>query len=500
MKEKKNIDRIFQEKFKDFEMEPREKAWENISARLDKKDKKGPLIIPLWFKIGGVAAVLAIILASLLFTNVQNPTNGEPSVVFDEPENSTDKEDSIKNSSNEVSGDKNNSDQIASENEIKENSESDKMNSSSNNNSRANTAIAAENTANKSNNNPNTIKRNTVNPENSKKKTNAIVSNELSDKKAIENDTDSPEIINDSDQSGKTAIASQTDSEKAAKDTIPQESILKEENALAEVEKEKNRGEEEETEIAEADTKKLRLSTFAAPVMYKNLGSGNELSNQLASNSTSSEVTLSYGVKIAYKISNKLKIRTGISKIDINKNTQDILYSPSAMSAGFENISPVEDNIEIRSNNNTPSPSGTGPAPLPNFGGENNNNSLTNSIATPGELNQQFGYIEVPVEIEYALIDKKFGLNIIGGGSSLFLDNNRVQLVSGEMKTDLGEATNINSTSFSTNIGVGMDYKLTDKFSISVEPIFKYQINTFDRVNNVQPVNFGVYSGLSFRF
>jgi len=121
-------------------------------------------------------------------------------------------------------------------------------------------------------------------------------------------------------------------------------------------------------------------------------------------------------------------------------------------------------------------------------------------VSTPGEIRQQFGYIEIPLELEYSLIDSRFGLNIIGGGSSLFLDNNRVDLVSGNAKTKLGEATNINSTSFSTNIGVGMDYKLTDKFSISVEPIFKYQLNTFSNVNNVRPINFVVYSGLNFRF
>ncbi|MGA8855097.1 MAG: hypothetical protein WB492_13055, partial [Christiangramia sp.] len=146
-----------------------------------------------------------------------------------------------------------------------------------------------------------------------------------------------------------------------------------------------------------------------------------------------------------------------------------------------------------------PSPDQDNLSGLPSAG-FGSNSFASSSIAVPGEIKQQFGFIEVPLELEYALIDKKFGLNIIGGGSSLFLDNNRVNLISGDNKTELGEASNINSTSFSTNIGLGMDYKLTDKFSISVEPIFKYQLNTFNNVDNVQPINFGVYSGLNFRF
>ena len=40
MKEKKNIDRIFQEKFKDFEKEPSEKVWSSIASKLDEKEEK----------------------------------------------------------------------------------------------------------------------------------------------------------------------------------------------------------------------------------------------------------------------------------------------------------------------------------------------------------------------------------------------------------------------------------------------------------------------------
>ena len=487
MKEKKNIDRIFQEKFKDFEAEPHEKVWDNIASKLDKKDKKRPLIIPLWLKVGGVAAVLALILASLLFTNNQNSVTGEPEVVFENPDKSTEVKNSNKDSSEENNKTNTSEEQIAAE-EKDDVSENDEINAASNNKSSSNSAITGN-----ENDGFHKIKSNNKVKSNTSINTDSAIADKKK-KSESSNFTDSNEELVDSEKvtrdNSSGAIA---ESETTEKDSIKTPSIIEEENALADIEEKKKKEEDEEV-IADLDSRKMRLSTFAAPVFYKNIGSGNELSNQLSDNSTSSEVTLAYGVKIAYKISNKLKIRTGISKIDINKNIQDISYSPSAMSMGFENISPLEDNIEIRDNSPASSENG-----LPTFGMEENN-SLTTAIVTPGEINQQFGYIEVPLELEYTLIDKQFGLNIIGGGSSLFLDNNRVQLISGEMKTDLGKATNINNTSFSTNIGVGMDYQLTDQFSISVEPIFKYQINTFNNVNNVQPVNFGVYSGLSFRF
>ncbi|WP_273568743.1 hypothetical protein [Maribacter halichondriae] len=47
---KKNLDKLFQEKFKDFSEIPDEKVWENISASLDKKNRRR--VIPIWWKLG----------------------------------------------------------------------------------------------------------------------------------------------------------------------------------------------------------------------------------------------------------------------------------------------------------------------------------------------------------------------------------------------------------------------------------------------------------------
>jgi len=484
MKEKKNIDRIFQESFKDFETEPREQIWDNIASRLDKKDKKRPLIIPLWLKIGGVAAVMALIMASLLFTDNQKSVMDEPEVVFEKPEKSTKKQD-IDEKSTEAANEINESEEQLASDEKNTESGSGQGNSASNNQSSSASAVTRN--ENKTLQNKNGTAKNIK----STTKTESAITVKEQESKALNDIYKKEEVANSAEIIKNDVSGAVAQSETTENDSIKSESILKQENALTQLEEEKEKGETEEEVIAEASSKKMRLSTFAAPIFYKNIGSGNELSNQFSNNGSSSEVTLSYGVKIAYKISKRLKIRTGISKIDMNNNIQDISYSPSAMAMGFENITQVEDHVSIR--DNTPLENG-----LPIT--EMDEGNAFAAVFTPGEINQQFGYIEIPLELEYALIDKKFGLNIIGGGSSLFLDNNRVQLISGESKTDLGKATNINSTSFSTNIGLGMDYKLTDKFSISVEPIFKYQINTFDKVNNVQPVNFGVYSGLSFRF
>ena len=73
MKEKKNIDRLFQEQLKDFESVPDPQIWLNIEAEL-KKDKKKRMVIPFWFRYAGTAA--ALLLGFLLFHNyTTSPTD-----------------------------------------------------------------------------------------------------------------------------------------------------------------------------------------------------------------------------------------------------------------------------------------------------------------------------------------------------------------------------------------------------------------------------------------
>ncbi len=105
------------------------------------------------------------------------------------------------------------------------------------------------------------------------------------------------------------------------------------------------------------------------------------------------------------------------------------------------------------------------------------------------------------MELKYALINNRFGVNVIGGLSTLFLDDNEVSVRDGEFREVLGAANNLNSVSFSTNVGVGFDYKISKSIKFSVEPMFKYQLNPYtDSSVDFNPYFIGIYGGLSFRF
>ena len=76
MSDKKHIDRIFQEKLKDFEATPDKAVWDNISSQLNQK-KKNRKVIPFWWKLTGVAASLILLLTvgNLIFNDSKITTN-----------------------------------------------------------------------------------------------------------------------------------------------------------------------------------------------------------------------------------------------------------------------------------------------------------------------------------------------------------------------------------------------------------------------------------------
>ena len=79
MKEEKNLDRLFQEKFKDFERHPSDAVWKNIAAAQNEDENRK--IIPLWWRLGGVAAIAILLTTGIvLFNNSSTNTIENPIV------------------------------------------------------------------------------------------------------------------------------------------------------------------------------------------------------------------------------------------------------------------------------------------------------------------------------------------------------------------------------------------------------------------------------------
>ena len=507
MSDNKNIDRLFQEKFKDFEVAPNAAVWERISESLPHKPKKKRRVIAFWWQIGGIAAAIALLLTVgvSIFNYNESPNTNIPVVNTDSNTDSNTKEDAAiglkKAPKTKVANTNKNS-------QVKEETSATKAKILSNElttpnasreNAVANTTVTNKTkTAQKGNSTTTNIddKRatkvaaNTNNNTNSENSGTTTLTSKSNIKSVIKNTVDnntSAVTNNDSKKNSNknsTVVTDNSDSEATIKENSTKESILE---AIAQ------NTDNPITEKEEDKQNRWSIAPNVAPVYFSSLGQGSSIDQQFNENAKSSDVNMSYGITGTYAVSKKLRIRSGINRVDLSQTTSDVFaftgaetasrgvdaqFSNISFSNGVQTVSLMSSKMLDRSS-----------AP-----------ELFNTKIA-GNVDQRFGFIEVPLELEYRLVDKKFGVNVIGGFSTFFLNENELYADIDGVSTLIGDANNVNATSFSANFGLGLDYRLSKQWNINLEPTFKYQINTFNNTSgDFRPFFIGVYTGLSFKF
>ncbi len=261
------------------------------------------------------------------------------------------------------------------------------------------------------------------------------------------------------------------------------------------------------TDLPEARKNKWSLTAIASPSYYMKTGLGSdELSSQVNS-SEKSKISYSGGVGFAYRINDKLSIQSGLYYTSIGQEIENI-YS----FAGFRQFDNTkgDHNFEVYTSGGLIFTENADVFLLDNSGGRVFTR-FTNDVFDPAKaslsylnnsLHQTFSYLEMPLILRYKLIDRSFDFNLIGGLSYNLLVNNSVYTYVNGSKYQVGETGGLNPFMVSSSLGMGMEYNLTHKISLNLEPMFRYYLNPFSEAPGIKthPYSFGVFSGLSFRF
>lgn len=500
MNTKKQLDRLFKEQFRNLDVSPPPVVWENIAAALQKKEKT-KRVVPLWYKLAGVAAALLVFftLGGIFYTpfsgteitseDIETPI---PSEIISPTENNafdSTQQEIVINESQENPSFSNNDSSLEQEKTFSK----ETKNSSPSSISSSSEAIVKSNktTVSISEKEEIPIKKSTpqtisekeiiaqiVAPNKNSEKINATKTNEVLDANSTQQEIET--LISDTDTKTETEVEVKVENKKSLIDYIAEKNepvVTVSENTL------ENRWE---------------VAPNVAPVYYSSLGNGSSIDPQFSESSKSGDVNLSYGVKVSYAINEKLSIRTGINKVDLSYTTNDIEFAVASASDGLQSINSKGKGYAI-----AVGPRGSlqqPPSSIPTVSDDGTVIVPRNGII-PGTMQQELDYFEIPLELKYNLLNKRFGLNIVGGMSTLLLNNNQVSVLSDGFQTEIGSANNLNDLSFSTNVGLGFDYKLSNRFIFNLEPMFKYQLNPYSDSNiDFKPFYLGVYSGFSYRF
>ena len=463
MKQKKNIDQLFNERFANHQADPPSHVWDKVQARLE-KDKKDR-VIAIWWRTAGVAASLALIisLAGLLDATQSN-------VVVEQQQNI------------EQSPAANPKIDKALEINLRQ----DKPRVATSNNAAQNNAIkpqvrSSDNTVSK--NKPNVLKT----PENAvvklvAKKDAGVLS------KNFPVISENKEIINT-----ETVVPTGSSTVIASKEKISPEETEKQSIYDAIEEQKQLVSKEAVANNTNPQENLWEIAPNIAPVYYNTLSQGSSIDASFADNSQSGDVNISYGIGVRYALSDRLKIRSGISNVALSYSTSGIELGDGPVSLALKTIDYASEGVVVIAQD------------LGTFSSQNQDGTFGDITpkSTNGEafINQNISYYEVPLELSYTLFDSAFGLDVIGGVSTLLLGNNEVSVTAGSYNEVLGSANNLSSLSFATNIGLGLHYKMSSKFRLNVEPMFKYQLNPYtDSSVSFKPYYLGVYTGLSFKF
>jgi hypothetical protein len=259
---------------------------------------------------------------------------------------------------------------------------------------------------------------------------------------------------------------------------------------------------------ADGAAERWSISALASPTYFSSF---NSEKNAVTANLRSGEQQLfSYagGLSLSYKVNRRLSVQSGLyyssfghqlSGISAFGGFQQYVYSKSGH------------NFEVLTTSGTIYTSNNDIYLDDNISSDRIISRYNNDVFDPAKANlqylnnslsQNFSYLEVPVFLKYKLVDKAIDFNLIGGLSSNLLVNNAVYTSSGSSRYQVGKTEGLNVITFSSSLGMGMEYSFTSKLSLNLEPTFRYFLNPFSQLSGmkIHPYSFGIFSGLSYKF
>lgn len=223
-------------------------------------------------------------------------------------------------------------------------------------------------------------------------------------------------------------------------------------------------------------------------------------------NSEKSRPAYSTGVTVGYKISDRLTIQSGIGMASIGQTISDVavyagLSDYYAVKSSYLYSVETASGLILAGNTDlylTDSKARVGTLIQGNMADP----SKYKLTQVGSDIQQVFRYLELPVMLRYKLIDKKVGLNLSGGVAYGFLVDNSAYTRKGSDMVRVGYTEGVNSFNLSSQVGLGMEYNISQKVTFNLEPVFRYYVTPLSDISGslYKPYSVGFSSGFFFKF
>lgn len=215
----------------------------------------------------------------------------------------------------------------------------------------------------------------------------------------------------------------------------------------------------------------------------------------------------SVGINVGYKVSKRWKIQSGLYLSEIGQVSEDIaLVNQPAYVAdnGSFYINTSAGNIRIPGSPNDLISKLSDNSTVQDVFVYVKPTSLgmeSSDAEFQADFVQTFEYFEIPVVVNYTIVDRKLTMNVSGGLSTNILYDNSTYVENNGSNYDLnGELDGLKSVNYSGVFGFGFEYPIVTRLRMNLQPTLRYALSSINSSKTVYPYSFGVYTGLKYNF
>lgn len=253
---------------------------------------------------------------------------------------------------------------------------------------------------------------------------------------------------------------------------------------------------------------KWTIAALVSPTYHTNFYSGNDEITSILKSDEKPIFSYSGGVAFGYRINKRVSVQSGLYYSSFGQELSGITAFGGFMPYDYTK---GDRNFEVLTTNGTVYTSNTDIFLIDNLSDSRIKTRYTRDYFDPTKANlkyidnslrQNFSYLELPFIVRYKLIDRTMDFNLVGGLSSNILVNNSVYAAIDGGKYQVGKTEGMNLLTFSSSLGMGMEYNFFGNLSFNLEPTFRYFLNPFNQSAGlrIHPYSFGIFSGISYRF
>jgi len=247
---------------------------------------------------------------------------------------------------------------------------------------------------------------------------------------------------------------------------------------------------------------KIKRQLWSVGMTAAPLISYRTITNKTQANKTIEKPLTSYsiGVNVGYKVSKRWKIQSGIYMSELGQTSSNVAINKqphrTVANKNTYNINTSAGNIQIQDNNDELINKLTENTKKPI---RSNTNSLESNINA--DFVQSFEYLEIPVLINYKIIDKKMSMSISGGLSTNFMYNSATYIKSNNTYQNIdSKYNNLKNINYSGVVGIELEYPIITRLNFNLQPTLRYSLNSITNTQKVYPYSFGFYTGLRYNF